>query len=171
MGKSRVICFSCCNSMLSIQVSSLMNRKGAFHSLRTNTLKVPSLIFLVVTLGTFGRQPVEDLRVYVRGQKMIDSLGCREDWKTFSALETFRGLHYVATFSKTHIFDEKFRAQTIAVSLLFCLFWFSPAVIQKGKHAANFSCLFYKLNSPLISTACLLKECICKSHSKASFLP
>lgn len=92
--------------MLSIQVSSLMNRKGPFHSLRTNTLKVPSLIFLVVTLGTFGRQPVEDLRVYVRGQKMIDSLGCREDWKTFSALETFRGLHYVATFSKTHILKK-----------------------------------------------------------------
>lgn len=74
------ICVGSCNNMMSTEAGFLMNRKG-FHSLRTGTVKVPSLIFFVVTLGTFRRQAAEDLRVYVRGQKMIDSQGCREESK------------------------------------------------------------------------------------------
>lgn len=60
--------------MLSTEAVSLMNRDGALHSLETNSVEVPSLIFFVATLGTFRSQAAEDLRVYVRGQKMIDSL-------------------------------------------------------------------------------------------------
>lgn len=67
--------------MMSAEAVSLMNGDKGFHSLRTSTVEVPSLIFFVVTLGTFRRQAAEDLRVYVRGQKMIDSLGCREESK------------------------------------------------------------------------------------------
>lgn len=37
--------------------------------------------FLCGNFGTFRRQAAEDLRVYVRGQKMIDSLVCREESK------------------------------------------------------------------------------------------
>lgn len=51
-----------------------MNRDRALHSLEKNTVEVPSLIFFVETLGTFRSQAAEDLRVYVRGQKMTDSL-------------------------------------------------------------------------------------------------
>lgn len=60
--------------MLCTEAVSLMNRDRALHSLETNTVEVPSLIFFVATLGTFRSQAAEDLRVYVRGQKMIDSL-------------------------------------------------------------------------------------------------
>ncbi len=69
------------NSILSTETVSLINRDKRSHSLRKNTVEVPSLIFFVVTLGTFRRQAAEDLRVYVRGQKMIDSLGWREESK------------------------------------------------------------------------------------------
>lgn len=77
---SIAICISS-NSMLSTEAFSRMNRDKGFHGLRTSTAEVPSLIFFVVTLGTFRRQAAEGLRVYVRGQKMIDSLGCREESK------------------------------------------------------------------------------------------
>lgn len=80
-----------CNSMLSTEARvSPKNRDKGLHSLRTSTVEVPSFIFFVVTLGTFRRQAAEDLRVYVRGQKMIDSLGCKGGVKTFSAFRTLR---------------------------------------------------------------------------------
>lgn len=66
--------------MLSIEAVPPMKRERALRSLGENTAEAPSLLFFVVTWGTFRRQAAEDLRGYVRGQEMIDSMGCREEW-------------------------------------------------------------------------------------------